>query len=77
MPTAVLNAYRQLTKEDQSKVADYIFLLASKHKESDFRKSFSEEDEAIFKHFTGRLSSDFDAEKAIAENKMEKYGVQL
>ncbi len=73
MPTAVLNAYRQLTKEDQQKVSDYIFSLVAKYPSTNALKQFSKEDEETFDYFTGSLSKDFDAEKAIQENKAEKY----
>lgn len=75
MPTMVLNAYKQLTETDQKKVSDYIFSLIAKYPKTDSVKKFSKEDEETFDYFTGNLSKDFDPEKAIAENKSEKYGI--
>ena len=75
MTAVVLDVYNKLTKQDQDKVSDFILSLFSKYKKTSQIKKLSNEDEKLFKHFTGSLSANFDSEKNISENKSEKYGV--
>ncbi len=75
MQISVINAYNQLTVQDQKKVTDFIYSLFSKYKKHEIKKSLSSADEELFRHFTGSLLLKSDSIKEITENKSEKYGL--
>lgn len=75
MQISVINAYDQLTMQDQKKVTDFIYSLFSKYKKHETKKTLSSADEELFRHFTGSLSLNSDSIKTIAKNKSEKYGL--